>query len=151
MQAYQKYQRVNISTADPLRIVIMLYEGSIKFLNQALRTADTDFTAAGQSIGRALDIVNYLRNSLDHEKGGEIADNLLRLYDYVRDVLNDANIHHDSEKIQEAITLLQTLLDGWRGILVSGVQAPNHNGAPSAEIITHDANDISSSGLSMVG
>jgi flagellar protein FliS len=137
MQAHQHYQRVNISTADPLRIVIMLYEGAIKNLNQALRLLDANVAEAGARIGRALEIIHYLHNALDHEKGGDIAANLQRLYDYLRDILNEANIRHDHAKIREAIALLQTLLEGWRGIL-------------SGQTTEQDA-DLSSGGLSLVG
>lgn len=146
MHGYQKYQRINVSTADPLRIVIMLYEGAIKNLNQALRLIDGNAAEAGNKIVRAIDIVNYLRNSLDHSKGAEIASNLERLYDYVRDLLTRANIHRDAALIQEGISLLQTLLEGWRGILSN--QATEHDAepepaaAPTPGVMT---------GLSMVG
>jgi flagellar protein FliS len=120
MHAYQKfqknYQRVEIQTADPLKIVVLLYEGAIKNLNQATRLMADDRTAACARIGKTQDIVNYLRNSLDHAQGGEIAFNLERLYEYVRDLLNDATIHADCAKVKEAVSLLQTLLEGWRGI-----------------------------------
>lgn len=117
MRPYQNYQRVNISTADPVRIVVLLYEGAIKNLNQAMRLVGQDNDTFSAKINRTLDIINYLRNALDHQKGGEIAGNLERLYDYMRDTLNQANISKDNEKIQLVIGLLQTVLEGWRGII----------------------------------
>jgi flagellar protein FliS len=144
MQAYKKYQRVNVSTADPLRIVIMLYEGAIKYLNQARRLLEEDGPESGQRIGRTLEIVNYLRNSLDHEQGGQISINLQRLYDYLQDILNEANIHRNGEKIDEAISLFQTLLEGWRGIIA---------GQPAETETVGGEDDIKMppGGLSMVG
>jgi flagellar protein FliS len=142
-QGYQNYRRVEVSTADPLRIVVLLYEGAIKNLNQALRLLETDPETASARLTRTLDIINYLRSALDHEQGGEISANLERLYEYMRDRLSEANIHHDTGKIQEVIGLLQVLLEGWHGI--SGTQtaqdeparpiataAPTQRNAPSA-------------------
>jgi flagellar protein FliS len=149
MQPYKKYQQVNISTADPLRIVIMLYEGAIKNLNQALRRLEDNPKEAGERIGRTMDILNYLRNSLNHEKGGEISVNLERLYEYMRDILNEANIHRDHTKVREAIALLQTLLEGWRGLL-SG-QTTEHESTAQAQIHTPVSGDLPTGGLSMVG
>jgi flagellar secretion chaperone FliS len=128
----QHYQRVEITTADPIRIVVLLYEGAIRNLNQACRLMGEDNETASMRISRALDILNYLRNALDHQKGGEIAANLERLYEYMRDLLSEANIRRDTDKIKEVITLLQTLLDGWRGIATStdGVEPARVKRAP---------------------
>lgn len=116
MRPYQNYQHIDVSTAEPLRIIVLLYEGAIKNLNQAARLFPTDANTASARLNKALDIINYLRNSLDFEQGGDVAFNLGRLYEYMRDVLAHANISRDVEKIQEVIGLLQTLLEGWRGI-----------------------------------
>lgn len=113
---YENYQRVDISTSDPVRVVIMLYEGAIRYLNQAAKLFDRDNEAATAKLIRALQIVNYLRNCLDFDKGGDVANNLERLYIYMRDVLSEANIQRDKEKIREVVNLMQTILDGWREI-----------------------------------
>lgn len=122
MRPYQKYQQVNITTADPLQIVVLLYEGAIKNLNQWLLLTGTDDELASARLIRTQEIINYLRVSLDHAQGGEIAFNLERLYDYMRDRLNEANLNRDRGKVQEVINLLQTLLEGWHGI-------SNHSGS----------------------
>ena len=123
---YQAYQRISVSTADPVRVVIMLYEGAIKNLHQAIehfRTSNND--RASERINKTLDIIHYLRSSLDHDQGGEIAANLEGVYDFVRDNLALANIQTDVELINEAIGVLQTLLEGWRGIVLSDVAKPD--------------------------
>jgi flagellar biosynthetic protein FliS len=89
------------------------------FLNQASRAVGQDHELVSNKINRTLDIINYLNNALDHDKGGDIAFNLERLYDYMRDVLAQVNIHPDTDKIQHVIGLLQTLLEGWRGIVAN--------------------------------
>lgn len=116
-KAYQTYQRVNVTTADPTRLVVLLYEGAIRNLRQAIGFIEAgNKDDASQRITRTLDIVHYLTNALDHEKGGDISVNLERLYDFVRDTLAHANIHADVEEINTAITILQPLLEGWQGI-----------------------------------
>ncbi len=119
MRPHKMYQQVGITTADPLRLIVMLYEGAIRNLNQWQRLIDQDPGEASARLTRTLEIINYLRAALDREKGGEIALNLERLYEYMRDRLADANISNDRDKVAEVIRLLQTLLDGWHGIASS--------------------------------
>lgn len=69
MLPHQNYKRVNISTADPVRITVLLYEGAIQNLNQTLRLFGHDDPAASAKLTRTLEIINYLRNVLDFEKG----------------------------------------------------------------------------------
>lgn len=115
---YQTYRKASVQTSDPIKLVVMLYEGAIRNLRQAIGHHEGGRRAeASDRINKTLDIINYLHNCLDFEKGGEISQNLARLYDYARDTLNEANIHLDVEKIQTAIELLTTLLDGWRGVV----------------------------------
>lgn len=131
MRPYQNYQRIDVSTAEPLRVIILLYEGAIKNLNQAARLFPSDANTASARLNKALDIVNYLRNSLDFEQGGDVAFNLGRLYEYMRDVLGRANIGRDVEKVQEVISLLQTLLEGWRGIATNQTTLTDANEPPA--------------------
>jgi flagellar secretion chaperone FliS len=123
MKPYQNYQRIGISTADPVRIVVLLYEGAIRNLHQAVRAFGQNNELASVKINKTLDIINYLRNALDHERGGEIAFNLERLYEFMRDELSEANLKLDKEKIQGVTGLLQTLLEGWRGVVSNATTA----------------------------
>jgi flagellar secretion chaperone FliS len=146
MRPNQTYQRVNISTADPVRIIVLLYEGAIKNLNQGIRLMDDDGDTSSAKLSRTLEIINYLRNALDHEKGGEIALNLGRLYDYMRDTLAQANIQRDKDKIKIVISLLQTLLEGWRGITSN--QTTDSDALP---LETPASTPTIKTGVSMVG
>lgn len=132
-QGYKSYQRVGISTADPVKLVVMLYEGAIKFLSQAMTLMPDDAIAASEKITRGVNIINHLRNTLDMNKGGEVAINLERLYVFMRDELAIANIRKDTEKIQHVINLLSTVLEGWRGIC-----GMNTNPPPSEGTLTDD-------------
>lgn len=147
-KAYRTYQRVGIQTAEPVKIVVMLYDGLMKGLYQAMEDFRAKQNSAGSAnVKRALDIINYLDNALDFEKGGEIATNLSRLYDYVRDVLGKANIYADPAGIQAAIAVLQPLYEGWQLIAAQTAEAPVQ------EALTGDSDAASEDPprLSMVG
>lgn len=133
-KAYRSYQRVRIATSDPTKIIVMLYEGSLRNLYQAIEHFKSDRRHEGSDrITRTLDIVHYLGVTLDHEKGGDVAANLARLYDFIRDTLCEANIHADADKIHVAINVLQTLLEGWQGIMTKEGEEPASNDAPATD------------------
>ncbi len=113
--AHSAYRRGQVGSAGPLRIVVLLYEGAI----QSCRTARDRFDepqTRGESLGRAHRIVSELIASLDHEKGGEIAINLERLYRFVLDSITQANVEGDRDALRPVIRALETLLSGWREI-----------------------------------
>ncbi|MBN1477420.1 flagellar export chaperone FliS [Candidatus Sumerlaeota bacterium] len=119
------YKRTQISTSDPRRIVVLLYDGAISRLNQAVEAHGRgDRASRTVHVNKALDIIHFLTNSLDFERGGEIALNLQRLYDYIRDIITLANIEGTPEKFTEAIRLLTTLLDAWRSICADSTATP---------------------------
>jgi len=72
----------------------------------------------GEQIGKALAIVEGLLMSLDGEKGGEIAENLTRLYDYMARNLVKANLQDDAAALDEVSSLIRELKDGWEAIPV---------------------------------
>jgi flagellar protein FliS len=111
------YRENSVTTQPKGRLVVMLYEGAIKFLRQAMLEMDRqDPAAKGQFIVRALDVITELDCSLDMEAGGEIAKSLRSLYAFMRRHLCEANIHQDARKIQDVIRLLEDLLEAWRVI-----------------------------------
>lgn len=135
-QSYQKYQVTEIKTSDPVRIVVLLYEGAIKNLNQTIRLWKSDNAAAASAkLLKTQEIIRYLSSTLDFEKGGEISQNLARLYDYMRDQLNEANINKDEALTEGVIALLQTLLDGWQGIAGQQAEANANANAEPAQTV----------------
>ena len=75
--AYKSYQRVRVTTNDPTKIVVMLYEGAIRNLFQAIEHFEAERNLdASERIKPTLDIIHYLTTTLDHEQGGEVALNL---------------------------------------------------------------------------
>lgn len=120
------YARTNIETADQRKIIVLLYEGAIERLNKACKLMeDGERDEQGVLINKTLKIVNFLANALDMEEGGELAENLINLYDYIRDILLLANIENEPTKVREAIELFATLLDGWRGIMDAPARDPD--------------------------
>lgn len=114
---YSTYRRVNVATADPAKIIVLLYEGAIRNMNQAIGHFDAGRNDdASHRIKKTLDIIHYLRSVLDFDRGGEIATHLAQLYDFVRNELGEANIHADTEKLRISIQVIQPLLEGWQGI-----------------------------------
>lgn len=123
-QGYSHYAKTDIQTADPRAVIVLLYEGAIKFLNRAIEEVNrNDRMAMSEYILKTQKIVQFLSTSLDFEQGGDIAYNLIRLYDYMRDTLNEANLHASTAKIEEVIALLRTLLDAWKEVARDPVAA----------------------------
>ncbi len=117
MNGIESYQRTAISTQSRGRLIVMLYDGAIKFLKLALQEIEAGHWAAkSQYINRAQDIIAELNAILDMEAGGEIARNLRRLYLFMNRRLVQANIKKDPQMIREVITLMEELNQSWKTI-----------------------------------
>ena len=111
------YQETAVSTQNQGRLVVMLYEGAIRFLTQAVDDIQQrDYAAKGYNIQKAADIIYELNTVLNMEQGGQIAQNLRALYNFMLRQLNEANLQKDVQKIEEVITLLKELNQSWRAI-----------------------------------
>lgn len=117
MQGITAYQQNAVTTQPKGRIIVMLYEGAVKFLRQAADAINArDYVAKGRLINRAIDILLELNVSLDMEQGGEIAGNLRSLYDFMLQELAVANTRCDRRRIETVIGLLEELNEGWKAI-----------------------------------
>jgi flagellar secretion chaperone FliS len=113
----QQYSEVHLASLSPEETVLMLYDGAIRFLKEAVRAiGEENIPAKVQLVEKVVKIVEYLLSCLDREQGGEIAENLQRLYDYMLLRLTEANLHNDVAKLQEIGTLLGTVREGWATI-----------------------------------
>jgi flagellar secretion chaperone FliS len=102
-------------TANKEAILLLLYEGLIRFLKQAIIAIEKkDTIEKSRLIGRGQDIVNELRATLNKKQGGDLAVSLDSLYGFVTDRLILANKDNDSEKLNEAINILTTLHEAWQ-------------------------------------
>lgn len=113
----QHYQRQQIETASPEQILILLYEGAIKFLMLARQAYENpekrNIQAYHNNLIRAQAIIMEFMNSLDMEIGGEVAKNLYALYEYLHYRLVQANIKKDVTMIDEVLNHLRQLKVTW--------------------------------------
>jgi len=112
-----KYQRVQVMTADKVSLIIMLYDGILRF-NKLAETAilSGDIAARGGYINRSLAIIGELATCLDGDEGGEIASNLARLYEFCTVALTEANLGNDASKIEPVNRIIAELKAGWEGL-----------------------------------
>jgi len=116
--AYQKYKKVQAETANPGKLLLMLYQGCIKFLRLAkLSIENENIEDANNYIIRSQNIINELMNTLDMEKGGQIAENLYNLYEFMNSQLLEANIKKELEPVQVVENLMIELLDAFNQII----------------------------------
>ncbi len=114
--AYFKYRETQVVSASREQILLMLYEGAIKFTKLALKAnEDKKIAEKCTHLGRAYDIVVELNNTLDHKVGGEISERLEQLYMFITDQYTKANISGDSQPLKDALKILETLYGGWKG------------------------------------
>jgi flagellar protein FliS len=118
-RALDTYTRLEVETgvsaASPQRLIVMLYEGAIKSLCSAKAAlARGDVSARGAMISKAIAIIDDgLRPAVDPAAGGEIAQNLLALYEYMANRLLLANLKSDEASVDEVIALLSELKTAW--------------------------------------
>ena len=119
MNAYSNnYHNNQVMTASSEQILIMLYDGAIRFIRQAKNAID-DGRRADKSIaiGKAMAIVTEFSNTLDYEIGGEIAIDLSRLYDFVIRELSAVNARSDSARLIPIEKILLDLREGFAGAM----------------------------------
>jgi flagellar protein FliS len=117
MNGVDSYRNTAVTTQNKGRLIILLYEGAIKFMKLAIKEIEAkNYEAKGRYINRALDIINELNAVLDTDSGGEIAANLRKLYIFMTGRLHQANVKCDPQLIREVITLMEELNHGWKAI-----------------------------------
>ena len=116
MDAYNmnQYQQNQIRTASPEQILLMLYDGAIRFTERAITGIEENKPELRRSgISRAIAIITEFSDSLDHEIGGEIAEGLDALYSFMVRELISCNIDNDLEKLKVVKKLLLELRQTW--------------------------------------
>lgn len=111
---YSKYKRTSIESASKEKVLLMLYEGAIRFIKQAKEAnQNKDVKVRGEMIGKAYDIVMELASSLDFKINEGIATNLEQLYIYIMEELTRANITGQEKHLDNSLKILNILYDGW--------------------------------------
>ncbi|BDU49909.1 flagellar export chaperone FliS [Haliovirga abyssi] len=111
---YDKYKNTQIQTATPGQLILMLYEGAIKFCKFSKNAIlEKNISDSNKYLIKTQDIVTELMISLDMKSGGDIAKNLYSIYDYMLRTLVTANMKKDISKITEVQELLEDLKLAW--------------------------------------
>ncbi|MCZ6895645.1 MAG: flagellar export chaperone FliS [Gammaproteobacteria bacterium] len=109
--------RTDIETASPHRLILLLIDGAIDKIRAArLAMERNEIATKGTNISWAISIIDGLRASLNMEKGGELASNLDRLYEYMVRTLVEANLNSDRRKLNEVEALLIEGRLAWKAI-----------------------------------
>ena len=115
-----QYRQVGAQTAryaDPHELVRMLLDGALGRVAEAeAALARGDVAQRGETISRAIAILDGLRGSLSFDNGGELAGNLDALYDYMQRTLTTANLKADAARMEEVKALLREIRDAWVAI-----------------------------------
>lgn len=115
---FQAYKKIQIGTANQGKLIIMLYDGAIKFVNAAVGGIENKkFDVVCNNLLRAQRIIDELTFTLDLKKGGEIAQNLLKIYQYMNNRLVEGNVKKDPEILREVVRYLESLRNAWNEIV----------------------------------
>ena len=130
-QAYNAYRDTNVKTASQGRLIVLLYEGAVKQLTLANSMFDENgklpvrsIEAFGKAILKAQEIITELQVSLDMEKGGEIAKNLMSLYIFFNKELTETNISKDQKRLEPIMKMISDLCESWRQAAASSANEP---------------------------
>ena len=112
--AKSMYQTNQVLTASPKKLVTLLLEGSIKNLKLAkIYIEKKDYEQSNKALIKHQDIILELQRTLDFEAGGEVAQNLELMYDYLIEQAIRANVHKDVTIIDHSIEIVQGILESW--------------------------------------
>jgi len=111
------YRRTAVQSSSPVQLVVMLYDGALRFCGEARGAIlRRDVAAKGKALSKAIAIVGELQGTLDLERGGEVAVSLHQLYSFLTDRLMAASFSQSVEPLDQAVRVLTNLRDGWAGV-----------------------------------
>ncbi len=113
-----RYKEVDVNTASPLQLVVMLYDAAILSLQQARdHIKKKDIEGRSKALNHCNSIITELQSCLNLKEGSEIASSLDRLYDYMKHRIFEANVDQSSEPLKEVEGLLENLCSAWRELV----------------------------------
>lgn len=126
-----KYLTQQVMTASPAKLVFMLYERAIGSLQEAIAAIESgDVEGRWRANNRAIEIISHMWSTLDMDNGGEIAENLDRLFSFMLMRLTDVDLRNDPTPAKKVIELLLPLRDSWYD-LAQGKQPAGAEPAPA--------------------
>ncbi len=109
-----QYRKSAVSGASPLQLVIMLYDGALRFMEAGRHAMlKREVYQQNDNLTKAQRIISELLSTLDLQQGGEVAKNLFSIYTYVYDKLVEANLEDKPEIVEECTTILSELRESW--------------------------------------
>lgn len=109
---YEKYRQSSVQTSTPAQLLIMLFDGAIRFIRTGLDgLKNNDFEKTNLGLGKAQTIISELMSTLDFDY--EVSKELYSLYEYTNFLLVESNIRKDAAKAEEAIEYLTGLREMW--------------------------------------
>jgi flagellar protein FliS len=128
---YKTYQKTQVTTASREKILLMLYEGAIRFVKHAqVAMQDKKIADKGRYLSKATAILSELMATLDFKTGGQLAVDLESLYIFMIDKLIEGNINNDLECLKNVEGILRTLHAGWQDV----IENPRPDGVPSPKL-----------------
>jgi flagellar protein FliS len=113
-----RYRGVQLNTASPAQLVVMLYDGLLRFVGEADEALGRDDRArAGERIGKAIAIVDELAATLDPTHAPELVENLLGLYGFCKRRLFEANLGRDRKALADVVASLTPLREAWAAVV----------------------------------
>ena len=141
---YQAYVQNSVLGSNPVELITALYEGAIEATEQAQRCLESgDILGRSKAISKAANILTELLVSLNDEKGGNISQNLRRLYAYMHTRLIEAHTKQSAEPLREVVRLLDKLLDAWRVVAAKTAEADRQ---AAAELKSNQPRPVAESG-----
>lgn len=128
---YKNYQKTQVTTASREKILLMLYEGAIRFVKHAqVSMQEKKIAEKGKYISKATAILSELMATLDFKVGGQLAIDLENLYVFMIDKLIEGNINNDVECLKQVEGILRTLYSAWQDV----IENPRPDGVPSPKL-----------------
>lgn len=116
---YETYKKVDVETASQGKLIVMMFNGAIQRAEEAKRQIERGkIEGVHNNLIRAQEIIAELRGALNMRAGGEIAQNLDRVYEYFQHLLIMANIRKDVEPITECVSGLSSMRDTWQQVFL---------------------------------
>lgn len=111
---YMAYSKTNVQTTDQLSLIIMLYDGAIRFMRKAINKINTnDVEGAHNYLLRSRDIIAELLSTLKVKDDDPVSNNLKNLYVFCYNKLVEANLNKDIQMIEDVIQVVNTLRQAW--------------------------------------
>ncbi|MFW5736198.1 MAG: flagellar export chaperone FliS [Halanaerobium sp.] len=115
-----QYKQMQIKTASPGKLLLMLYQGAVKFMKLAKKNIkEGKIEESHNNIIKAQNIILELQSTLNKEQGGEIALQLERLYDFIYRELIKANLNKNTRHLDNVIPLVEELFAAYKEIVIN--------------------------------